>query len=215
MGRDQSSSGVDSGVGATSRDLADAHREMLADKQLQFDFSQYNQPEPPKWLEALGKLLESLSPLLYVVFWIAVAAVALGIIYLIVTQLMKVQFGGRPGAPLNLGAEPEWRPTVEQARVLLADADALAAEGRFAEAAHHLLLRGVQDIRESRPGLVRPALTSRDIAALDALGERARAAFGAIALVVERSLFGGRDVVADDWRTCRKAYEDFALGRGA
>jgi hypothetical protein len=34
--------------------------------------------------------------------------------------------------------------------------------------------------------------------------------FATIAAVVERSLFGGRSVGADDWSSCRAAYADFA-----
>jgi hypothetical protein len=67
-----------------------------------------------------------------------------------------------------------WRPDAAVARVLLADADALAAKGRYAEAAHLLLRRSVQDIEGSRPRLVRPALTSRDIAAHPGLPDAAR-----------------------------------------
>src|SRR5690606_1197116 len=50
------------------------------------------------------------------------------------------------------------------ARALLAEADALAAAGRFAEATHLLLYRSVEDIETRRPGLVRPAMTSRELA---------------------------------------------------
>lgn len=212
MGPEQSSGGVD---GAGVRDIADAHRQLLQDKSLQFDAARFKPDPPPAWLKNLGEALEALGPLFQVIFWVVVALAVIGFLYLVARSMMGARFGGLPGRGPNLTSEPDWRPTVEQARVLLADADALAAEGRFDEAAHLLLLRGVQDIREHRPGLVRPALTSRDIAALEALPSAARAAFGAIALVVERSLFGGRAVGADGWRACRGAYEQFALGGAA
>lgn len=212
MGPDQSSDGVaESGV----RDLSAAHREMLQDKSLQFEFTQVKPPQPPKWLDGLAAFLEAMGPVLHVLFWIIVAALVLGLLYVIAQSLVKARYGGLPGAGPNLAPDAEWRPTAEQARVLLADADALAGEGRFAEAAHLLLLRGVQDIRDQRPGLVRPALTSRDIAGLEALPVQAREAFGAIARIVERSFFGGRDLGADDWSRCRGAYERFALGGSA
>ncbi|MDO9472808.1 MAG: hypothetical protein Q7J28_07100 [Caulobacter sp.] len=197
------------------RDISGAHRELLLDRSLQFEITRFKPPPPPEWLKALTDALEAMGPLLNVLFWVVVAAMVLGLLYVIARSLVKARYGGRPGAGPNLGPEAEWRPTAEQARVLLADADALADEGRFAEAAHLLLLRGVQDIRDHRPGLVRPALTSRDIAGLDALPTQAREAFGAIAGVVERSFFGGRDLAADDWVRCRSAYETFALGGGA
>jgi hypothetical protein len=58
---------------------------------------------------------------------------------------------------------------------------------------------------------VRPALTSRELAAAEAIPAPARDLFARIARLVERSLFGGRPVAADDWTTARAAYADFAL----
>jgi len=106
--------------------------------------------------------------------------------------------------------EDYWQPEVAPARAWLEEADVLAAEGRFAEAAHHLLIRSVEDIGRRRPGLVRPALTSRDLARAPAVPPLARQLFAGIAAVVERSLFGGRPVDANDWGECRAAYADFA-----
>jgi hypothetical protein len=212
MGPDQSSGGVD---GTGVQDVSAAHRELLQDRSLQFEFTQFRPTPPPPWLKGVAEFLEAMGPVLHVLFWVIVAALVLGLLFVIARSLVKARYGQLPGAGPNLGPDAEWRPTAEQARVLLADADALAAQGRFAEAAHLLLLRGVQDIRDQRPGLVRPALTSRDIAGLEALPAQAREAFGAIARIVERSFFGGRDLEADDWSRCRGAYERFALGGGA
>lgn len=211
MGRQQSSSADGLGAG----DLADAHRELLQDRTLQFDVERYRPTEPPKWAGGLAEALLALGPGLQILFWSLVALAVIGILYVIARNVLGVRFGERPGRGPALGPEPDWRPTAQQAQVLLADADALAADGRFDEAAHLLLLRGVQDIRDQRPGVVRPALTSRDIAALEVLPDAARSAFGAIAQIVERSFFGGRAVGPDGWRICRAAYETFALGGGA
>lgn len=101
-------------------------------------------------------------------------------------------------------------PSEERVRALLAEADRLAAQGRYAEAVHVLLFRGVDDIRDQRPELFRRALTSREIAGLSALPHRVRAHFGAIAAVVERSFFGGRAVDAEAWARSRAEYEAFA-----
>ena len=76
----------------------------------------------------------------------------------------------------------------------LEEADALAAQGKYAEAIHHLLFRSIEDISSRRPNLVRPALTSREIAASEAIPSRAGELFASIARLVERSLFGGRAV---------------------
>lgn len=218
MGRDQYSSEAGATGVTGAHDVAEAHRQLLQDKQLQFDFSRLKIPENPQlnlpdWLITVFKVL---GPVLGYLFWGVVIAGALFILFLVLREVVSTRFGG-PGKTTSLQGPNimDWRPSAEQARVLLDDADALAAEGRFAEAAHLLLLRGVQDIRDHRPGLVQPALTSRDIAALNELPAQARGAFAAIAAVVERSLFGGRAVEAADWGDCRKAYEDFALGGAA
>ena len=72
---------------------------------------------------------------------------------------------------------------------MLGEADALAAEGLYSEAARLLLYRSIEDIDDKRPDLVRPALTSRDIGALSDIPGRPRSAFARIAMMVERSLF--------------------------
>ena len=110
-------------------------------------------------------------------------------------------------------AEPEWRLEEAPARQLLDDADVLAAEGRYSEAAHLLLHRSIAEIDRRRPATVRKALTSRDIAGLPSIPPSPAAAFGAIVRAVERSLFGGRALGPDDWQSCRSAYESFAFAR--
>jgi hypothetical protein len=107
--------------------------------------------------------------------------------------------------------EEEWTPDAAGARSWLEEADALAREGRFAEAIHHLLFRSIEDIASRRPAVVRPALTSRELAASESIPGRARDLFASIARLVERSLFGRRPVNEDDWLQARAAYSDFAL----
>lgn len=200
-----------SGSTAAHHDLAWAHSQLLRDHGLQFQFKTFVPPRPPPWLEALGKTLHAILPVLKVVFWAGVAATVVFILYIIWREVSDGRWGRRRAPPLVLSGADGWRPTEQAARVLLADADRLAAEGRFAEAVHTLLHRSIEDIRGVRPDLVRPALTSRDIAALDALPASARPAFAAIAQVVERAFFGGYPVAPDDFARCRQDYEAFAL----
>ncbi len=201
--------------GATATDrIATAHRRLLADSSLQFDFTQAPKPPPiPDWIRVLGRLLEAAAPLLKYVLWGGLILAAALLIWFVAREAMGVRWK-RPARPAKATqATVPWRPGAEAARVLLEDADRLAAEGRYEAAAHLLLLRTIDDLRGRRPDLVRPALTSRDIGALDALPETARPAFASIAQVVERSLFGGRPVDAGAYQRCRSAYEDFALPR--
>lgn len=192
--------------------LAEAHARLRADRSVQFDFPPVEperRAEAPEWLQAIFGVLADLAPFLTYVFWIGLAAAVLIILFFIGREVVRSRFPGRR-KPLELAAE-DWRPAKGEALLLLADADALAAQGRFAEAAHLLLRRSIQDIRSGRPGLVTPALTSRDIARHQALPNAARQAFAAIADLVERSRFGGRMLDERGWGQARAAYTDFAL----
>lgn len=194
-----------------------AHRKLVQDPSLQFDLVRpvdQPPPEPPTWLQGVGEVLSALAPLLTWVFWGGVALIVAFIIFFLVREVMRVRFGFKPKALRKTDPEPEWRPTAQAARTLLADADELAARGLYAEAAHLLLLRSIDDLDSRRPQTVRPAQTARDISSLSALPEAARPAFGKIARVVELSLFGGSEVDAAAFADCRRAYEDFALPSG-
>ena len=190
--------------------LAAAHAQLLRDGTLQFDLNTLKIPEPNPFLASFLKGLEpfakAVGPFVGYVFWAILILGVVAILAIIAREVVRNRFGR--GTPLVLtGKEEAWRPDKAKALVLLQDADRLAAEGRYDEAAHLLLLRGVADIAERRPGKVAPSLTSRDIAAMPELPEPARPAFGEIAQVVEHSLFGGRSVTEGGWAACRQAYE--------
>lgn len=190
--------------------FADAHRQLLADPAIQFDLPAFEPPQQPR-LDWIGAMM----PVLQVVFWMAVAALVLFILYLIVSRVTGRKWGWRRKAEGDeAAAEASWRPEAAEARELLGEADALAAAGHYSEAAHLILFRSIEDIDGKRPDLVRPALTSRDICALEQIPGRPRSAFARIAMMVERSLFGGRPLVSADWSDCRAAYEEFAFAEG-
>lgn len=195
-----------------------AHAHLLKDHRIQFDFGALPKPPPqnppPKWMIDLGKFLtgvfQNLGPVFQVLFWVGVAAIAALLIFLIVRELIGVRLSRRRRAAPRV-KPADWRPEAWKAKALLEDADRLAEEGRYDEAVHLILYRSIDDIEGRRPRLVRPALTTRDIAALEGVPGAARQAFGLIARVVEASFFGGRDVDRDAFAACRKAYEDFAF----
>ena len=192
--------------------FAAAHRELLADRSIQFELPMFEPPQPPAWLRWLAEWLSADHPVLRILLWGVVALVVLAILYVIVRRLMGADWPRRRRGGEE--DEPEWRPEAAPARALLGEADALAAQGKFAEAAHLLLFRSLADLDNRRPGLLRPALTSRDIAGLDAIPSRPRGAFERIAMAVERSLFARRELGAEDWQGCRAAYEEFAFADG-
>jgi hypothetical protein len=213
--------------------LAAAHEALKADSSIQFSLQPAPPPpEPPKWLRDVSEWLSDVfdpvgrffqwigsfmpdAPYARILLWTVLIAAALGFAILIYRRLREGEWRLRgrrrpTGNPVE-DEEETWAPEAAPARSWLREADALAAEGRYAEAVHHLLFRSVEDIARRRPRLVRPALTSRELAAAEALPPPARSLFARIAGLVERSLFGGRPVEAADWTAARTAYSDLVL----
>jgi hypothetical protein len=200
---------VEAASPVADRDFAAAHQALLGDHAIQFDLPQVEIRPPPEWL---FRGLSGLGPIGQAWFWVIAAGVVLLVMYLIVRWASGAELGwGKRKRDEDLES---WRPGEAPARQLLGEADALAGQGLFSEAARLLLFRSIEDIDTRRPDLVRPALTSRDIAGLPAIPDRPRSAFTRIAMLVERSLFAARPLAEADWRDCRSAYEDFAFAEG-
>ncbi len=205
--------GVEATAGGKADLFAEAHRQLRADSAIQFDLQPFTPPKPPAWLKALGQLIEAIMPLLQVLFWIAVAMAVLFLFVMLARRVQDGEWSWRR-SPRPEPEEQSWQPEEAPARALLGEADALAEAGRYAEAAHLLLYRSIEDIDRRRPALVRPALTSRDIAAAPVLPIGPKRSFAEIVMMVERSLFGGRVLDEGDWRACRAAYSEFAFASG-
>jgi hypothetical protein len=203
--------GLTQGAESNASDFARAHDALLRQRDLQFDFTAYQAPKPPDWLKPLLDLLASIAPVFPYIFWGGLILGGLTILFFILRELVGLRLPRFKRRPKPVSPEAEWRPTEARARTLLEEADRLAADGRFDEAAHLILFRSIEDIDGRWPNLVRPALTSRDIAAHRGLPERARQTFSEIARVVERSFFGGAELGAADFAFCRGVYEAFAL----
>jgi hypothetical protein len=173
-------------------------------------------PTPPEWLTAfmrwLARLLEPLGR------WLGKGwgLVETGLLVLAVIGALWIAWSllwplWRDRKPRTAEAAPSWTPAREAALALLEDADRLAAEGRFGEAAHLLLQRSVHQIATARPDWLSPSSTAREIGGIRELPWKAKQAFAVIATEVERSLFALRGLGADDWNRARSAYADFAL----
>jgi len=206
----------------TAEATAAVHARLLKDSALQFDFKAEAPPKPPQWPDWLRAIFDALSkffgavfhgatPVMTYVFWAGVAVAVALVLFLIVREVAGVRLARRRRARAPKPGPLDWRPDAARARALLEDADRLAAQGAYGEAAHLLLYRSIEDIEGRRPRLVKPALTARDIAVLEAVPGAARQAFGLIAQVVEASFFGGSAVDREGFDRCRRAYEDFAF----
>lgn len=175
-------------------------------------------PVTPEWLKALGRILEWLfSPLGRLLgaswSWVEMALLAgaaLGAAWIAWTLLWPLW---RNRAGKAKAAAPAWAPAREDAIALLEDADRLAAEGRYDDAAHLLLQRSIGQIGHARPDWITPASTAREIGAISALPHDARHAFAEIAGLVERARYALRRLDSGDWTIARAAYARFALER--
>jgi len=200
--------GEGAGVPAGNQDAA--WRGLMQHHDIQFGFPDSAAIAPqPLWLRHLIQFLSQHAAWFKWGGWTLLAAAVLVAGYFLVRHLLQRGFSQADNFPLR--PMPAWQPTAEQARLLLQDADALAAQNRFADAAHLLLLVAIQEIGDRRPGLILPALTSREIGSLDALSPQARQIFSHIALVVERCIFGGRTLSADDYAEVRRTFEQFTV----
>jgi hypothetical protein len=136
----------------------------------------------------------------------AVVLIVIGAVLLVLIVLgmqrheATVESRRAPGAPvqsrLDLGAP---LPLADF------DADALAAEGRFADAIHVLLLRALRDVARAGGEFAR-GITSREVV-FRVDDPAARAALAELVAAVERHEFGARALGAEDFSRCRAAWE--------
>ncbi len=208
-------------------ELPDGYADIRANSDIQFSpiAPKELKPREPGWLERqlvelfewLGDQLSPISELLGMNWgtfrWILIAIAVIVAIYAIVRLIGPMVLQRRNAAAETGDADQGWQPDRQESLALLEDADRLAQEGRFEEAARLLLRRSVGQIAAARPDWVDPSSTARELSALPALSDAARKAFAVISEAVERSLFALKHLSRDDWETARAAYTDFALAR--
>jgi hypothetical protein len=133
-----------------------------------------------------------LSKIIFIVLLIVAALLVVGWLAreLIRRSLRAAEAGGaEPAAPAEAsGHEP-----------IFEDAARLAAEGRYAEAIHVLLLTAIGHFAERSRVPVQPSRTSRELIRLLPLGADAREAFAELVRAVELSLFGGEPAGREEY----------------
>jgi len=165
------------------------------------------------FIRAIAALFEAIGGVLgYLLGAIVLCAILAGL-YMVFGESLTLRLRQKQKslAP-DASVMPDLRPEQGRARALLEDADALAAQGQFAEAVHMLLFRSIDDIQEKKSGLIGRSLTAREIGALGDLPTWIKDALAPIIRVVERSFFGGQDVTESSWKDARQSYESFAFG---
>jgi hypothetical protein len=157
------------------------------------------------------QLLLDLGPLgevLRVLVWAgAVVGVVLAAVH--VAQRLFPGALGDPGLE-EPGAEPS--PVLSDAP--LRDAQALAREGRFAEAIHVLLLRTFEQLLRGKAIAVAPGWTSREVLERASYPGHAREALAGLVGAVETCTFAGRPASEQDYRLCTDRFRHLAAALG-
>ncbi len=153
-----------------------------------------------------------LGPIFQLIFYGILGLAVIYILYLILNTIIATRRAVvRTDKTEDIPDIPIYQPDADTARVLINDADGLAAQGKFAEAVHILLFRSIQDIEDKRPHHVKRSLTSREIASLSILSPKARDVFSQIGKLVEKSFFGGGILSMADYELSKAAYQAFAF----
>jgi len=97
----------------------------------------------------------------------------------------------------------------------LAEADQLAAEGRFSEAIHLLLLVALERLRRELGPRVAPAMTGREVLRLAPVPGAVVDPLARMVALSEINHFGGRRASAPDYSSCRDDFLQFSGLEGA
>jgi hypothetical protein len=94
--------------------------------------------------------------------------------------------------------------------IVLGAADELAAQGRFVEAMHVLLLQALAGIRRRLDQEFADSMTSREILRSTQVSDELRRPLRDVINRVEWTYFGGHSAVRDDYLACRLSFSALA-----
>ena len=181
----------------TPADIARAAQGLPAALDLQTDLPLLRPDEAGGWWFTLS------DEFVRVLLWIAVIAGA-GVLAYYVYEILPASMTGRQQwEDAADGAAGAARRADAAAR---AAADELAAQGRFVEAMHVLLLQGLDDMRMRLDLRFADSLTSREIVSRADAPAGAKAALRDIIQWVELAYFGDHPVDRDDYDACRRSF---------
>ena len=157
----------------------------------------------PPGLDVFGNLA------LVILMALGVAALILAVLWLVRNlSSARERSQDAPGEPGSLAEEP-----ASETWLSPAEAERLAAEGRWSEAVHTLLLIAVRRLCARFSVSQASSRTSRELCLALPLQGEAREAFTSLVRTVEVSLFGGTPLGPDDWRTSLERFRRIE-GRG-
>ncbi|MAP93616.1 MAG: hypothetical protein CMK07_01580 [Ponticaulis sp.] len=167
-------------------------------------------------IRSIGSFFSAIGPVL---FWCLVALAVVLVLYVLfsiykgIDDKRKRLVGRRRAAQTTDGlSDVDVRPDEVFANALLAQADALAEQGRFAEAVRILLHSSFTELQTRIRQRIGVSFTAREIGELGQMPDMARSAFHRLIQRVELSAFAEAPVNAEGYQQARQDYSEFALG---
>ncbi len=200
--------GADSGS-----DVAQRRDQVLASGDYQTD------RPTPRELEELSDPIELPEGLVEAILWTIA-----GIVGVMIALFLYNAFQSRAALRINrdhpqptprLVETPPSDPQRALAARTLEEADALAAEGRFTEAIHLLLLVAMDRLKRELGNRLTPALTGREVLRLAPIPQAVVNPLSRMVSLSEIKHFGGRDAAAPDYAQCRADFLAFSGLEGA
>jgi hypothetical protein len=142
------------------------------------------------------------------VLWLVIIIAVGALLYAFRDALPMLRFG-RGGAWTADEAAIDQTGTAAPT-VALGAADDLAAQGRFVEAMHVLLLQALADIRLRLDEQFADSMTSREILRSKHLSDQLRHPLGEVVSRVEWTYFGEHPAAQDDYLACRSSFSALA-----
>jgi hypothetical protein len=148
------------------------------------------EPEEEPADDTLGKII------FFVLKWLSILAAAALVIYLAVSAYRGwrnlQRQPDRTDRQADDGSLEASDPAQGRASAFLAEAEAFARQGAYAEAIHALLLAVLEVMRQRTDHVLAPALTARELIGRVMLDEDRRRDFADLVASSERGHFGGR-----------------------
>jgi len=145
-------------------------------------------------------VIDAGAELTRIVFLVLAVAVAVLIVGWLVQTVLQKMARERRGAEGEAEVEAEEGQAGPVRELDVEDANRLAAEGRFGEAIHALLLATIRHFAARARMEIQPSRTSRELVRLLPLTGDARPRFNELVMAVERTLFGGEPAGAEDFQ---------------
>lgn len=168
-----------------------------------------------KELDLIG--LGDFAEVLELLLWVALAVVVIFALYSLFQTLDR--WGQKRPQLDEEEAEPARRVTVDANEIFdsatLAEADRLAASGKYSEAVHTILIFSIGSLRTKLDLILNPSLTAREVVETVPIKEGERSALHLIVSKSELFHFGGRLANAADYAACRQSFLTFSgAGKG-